>query len=58
MIWPWTTNDERIADMGVIGNPQGASADLGQRVVDHVVEIAGSVLKDLLNNQRFSRRIE
>jgi creatinine amidohydrolase len=56
--WPWTTDDERIADMGVIGNPQGASAELGRRVVDHVVEMAGSVLKELLNNQRFSRPVE
>jgi creatinine amidohydrolase/Fe(II)-dependent formamide hydrolase-like protein len=56
--WPWTTDDERIADMGVIGNPQGASKELGQRVVDHVVEMAGSSLKELLNNQRFARPIE
>ena len=56
--WPWTTDDERIADMGVIGNPQGASTNWGRRVVDHVVEMAGGSLKELLNYQRVARPIE
>jgi creatinine amidohydrolase len=55
VIWPWTTNDERIADMGVIGDPQGASAELGRCFVEQIVGMAESVLRELLNNQRFSR---
>ncbi len=53
--WPWTTDDKRLADRGVIGDAQAASAEFGQRIVDHVVETAGEVLKQLLHNQRFSR---
>jgi creatinine amidohydrolase len=54
--WPWTTDDRRLADMGVIGDAHAASAEFGQHIVDHVVEAAGGVLKQLLVNQRFSRR--
>lgn len=50
--WPWTSNDERIADMGVIGDPRAASAELGRHLVDHAVETAGNVLRDFLSNQR------
>ena len=54
--WPWTTDDRRLADMGVIGDAQAASAEFGQQMIDHVVETAGGILKQLLDNQRFSRR--
>jgi creatinine amidohydrolase len=56
--WPWTTIDKRIADMGVIGDPHGASAELGRCVVEHVVEMTGSVLRELLSNQRRSRPVK
>ena len=46
--WPWTTDDKRIADMGVIGDAQAASAEFGQRLLDHVTEKAGGPLKQLL----------
>ncbi len=54
--WPWTTDDSRLADTGVIGNPQAASVEFGQIIIDHVVETAGGVLKKLLDTQRFSHR--
>ena len=54
--WPWTSNDERIADMGVIGDPRGASAELGRHLMDHAVETAGNVLRDLLHNQQHAPR--
>src|SRR5215475_11893901 len=54
--WPWTTDDERIADMGTIGDAQAASAEFGQHIVDYIVHTAGGVLEQLLMNQRFSRR--
>jgi creatinine amidohydrolase len=50
--WPWTTNEKQIADMGVVGDPKAASAELGQRMLDRVAENAGSVLKQLLDRQR------
>ncbi len=45
--WPWTSDDPRLADTGVIGDPQGASAELGRRMLDDAVERAGAVLKQL-----------
>jgi len=54
--WPWTTNEKRLADMGVIGEAKAASAAFGERVLDHVVERAGGVLKQLLERQRLVRR--
>jgi len=50
--WPWTTDDNRIADMGVIGDAREASAEFGERIFAHVVERAGGVLKQLLDRQR------
>lgn len=50
--WPWSTDDKRIADTGVIGDPSAASAEFGQGIVDRVVETAGAVLQQLLDNQR------
>ena len=50
--WPWSTDDKRIADTGVIGDPSAASAEFGQSIIDRVVETAGAVLKQLLDNQR------
>lgn len=49
--WPWTTRDQEIADMGVIGNPKAASAEFGERLLNQVAEKAGSVLKQLLDRQ-------
>ncbi len=50
--WPWSTDDRRIADTGVIGDPKAASAAFGQAIIDRVVETAGDVLKELLARQR------
>jgi len=50
--WPWTTDDKRLADLGVIGDAQAASAEFGQRLIGHVVETAGGILKQLLDKQR------
>lgn len=50
--WPWTTDDSRIADQGVIGDAAAASAEFGQGLIEKVTEKAGGVLKQLLDNQR------
>jgi creatinine amidohydrolase len=50
--WPWSTDDKRIADNGVIGDPKAASAEIGQGIIDRVVETAGTVLKQLLDRSR------
>jgi creatinine amidohydrolase len=49
--WPWTTEDKRIADFGVIGDPRAASAEFGQGIIDRVIEAAGEVLGELLDRQ-------
>ena len=54
--WPWSTDDERIADMGVIGEAQAATAEFGKKLLDHVAEAAGGVLNQLLDQQRQLRR--
>ena len=54
--WPWTTDDRRLADMGVIGDAQSASAEFGQQMIDHVVETAGDILKQLLDKRRDAAR--
>ncbi len=50
--WPWTTDDKRIADLGVIGSAQEASTEFGNRLLDHVAEAAGGVLQQLLDRAR------
>jgi creatinine amidohydrolase len=54
--WPWTTDDKRLADMGVIGAAQAASAEFGMKIFGQVVERAGGVLKQLLDRQHSMRR--
>ncbi len=54
--WPWTSNEKQIADKGVIGDTQAASAEFGQRLLDQAAEMAGGVLKQLLERQQSSRR--
>ena len=46
--WPWTTDDKRIAKTGAIGEAHAASAELGQRLLDHMTEMAGVALRQLL----------
>jgi creatinine amidohydrolase len=54
--WPWTTNDKRITDTGVIGDAQAATAEQGQRMFEHIAEQAGDVLRQLASRQQPPRR--
>ena len=54
--WPWTTDDKNLADTGVIGDAQAASAEFGFKIFDQVVEAAGGVLNQLLDHQRHLHR--
>ena len=51
MSWPWSSGDKRIAETGVIGDAREASAEHGNAIVARVVEAAGRVLSQLLDNQ-------
>lgn len=54
--WPWTTDEKKIADQGVIGDPKNASADIGERMLKDIAEKAGGILKQLLDRQDLARR--
>lgn len=49
--WPWTSDDKRIADQGVIGDAQAASAEYGVQLLERVIEKAGGALRQLLDRQ-------
>ncbi len=50
--WPWRTDDPRLAQMGVIGDPGAASAELGRAIVESMIEETRGVLARLLENQK------
>jgi creatinine amidohydrolase len=49
--FPWSSDDLRIADLGVIGDVREASVEHGQAIVARVVEAAEGVLKRLRENR-------
>jgi len=50
--FPWRTDDPRLTASGAIGEAHAASAELGQAIVDSVIEESRGVLRRLLENQR------
>jgi creatinine amidohydrolase/Fe(II)-dependent formamide hydrolase-like protein len=50
--FPWRTDDPRLTANGVIGDAEAATPELGQAIIDSVVEEAREVLRRLLENQR------
>jgi len=48
--WPWSSDDKRIADTGIIGDASKASVEHGRAIVERVVAAAGEVLKRLREN--------
>ncbi len=53
--FPWSSDDSRLARAGVIGDARGASVEHGEAIVARVVEVAGAVLAQLLENQTAAR---
>jgi creatinine amidohydrolase len=49
--FPWRSDDGRIAQAGVIGDARGASAERGQTIIERVLEAAGDVLAQLIQNR-------
>ena len=49
--WPWRTDDPRIAQVGIIGDPSAASPERGRAMVEGMMEAAGLVFARLLENQ-------
>jgi creatinine amidohydrolase len=49
--WPWRTDDPRLAQAGIIGDPTAASAERGRALVERMIEEARGVFARLLENQ-------
>lgn len=50
--WPWSSDDKRLGQQGVIGDAASATAEHGRAIVQRVVEAAGAVLRQLLENAK------
>jgi creatinine amidohydrolase/Fe(II)-dependent formamide hydrolase-like protein len=55
--FPWRSDDPRLAASGVIGDARAATPELGQAIIDSVIEEAGAALRRLLQNQRVTPNI-
>ena len=53
--WPWTTNEKQIADLGVVGDAQAASAEFGHRLLSQIDKMAEAVFRQLLDRQHLVR---
>jgi creatinine amidohydrolase/Fe(II)-dependent formamide hydrolase-like protein len=53
--WPWSSDDKRIAALGVMGDAREASAEHGNAIVARVVGAAEAVLRQLLENRASGR---
>jgi creatinine amidohydrolase/Fe(II)-dependent formamide hydrolase-like protein len=49
--FPWSSDDRRIAQAGVIGDARGASVEHGNAIVERVLEAAGAALAQLSQNR-------
>jgi creatinine amidohydrolase/Fe(II)-dependent formamide hydrolase-like protein len=49
--WPWSSDDQRIAAHGVMGDAREASVEHGKAMVERVVAAVEPVLRQLLENQ-------
>jgi creatinine amidohydrolase/Fe(II)-dependent formamide hydrolase-like protein len=50
--WPWSSEDPRLAEAGVLGDAAAASEEHGRAIVVRLVEAAGDVLRQLRENGR------
>jgi creatinine amidohydrolase len=54
--WPWRSDDPRLAQAGIIGDPAAASAERGRAMVDGMIEEARAVFARLLENQSVMKK--
>lgn len=52
--WPWSSDDPGLSTSGVIGDPQSASAELGERLIKIGVAAAESILEQLIKQSERS----
>ena len=53
--WPWSSDDKRIAALGVMGDAREASVEHGNAIVGRVVAAAEAVLRQLRENSSNGR---
>jgi creatinine amidohydrolase len=51
--WPWRTDDPRLAQGGIIGDPREASPERGRAMVERMIAEARGVFARLQENQSF-----
>jgi creatinine amidohydrolase/Fe(II)-dependent formamide hydrolase-like protein len=54
--FPWRTDDPRLAQTGIIGDPRAASAERGRAMIETIVQNARGVLALLRENQAVTQR--
>jgi creatinine amidohydrolase len=54
--WAWRTDDPRLAQNGIIGDPRGATAEQGRVMIERMAEAARDVFARLLENQQLMHR--
>jgi creatinine amidohydrolase/Fe(II)-dependent formamide hydrolase-like protein len=52
--FPWRTDDPRLAHAGIIGDPQGATPELGETIIASIVQASRDVLTTLKGRQHAS----
>ncbi len=50
--WAWRSDDPRLARDGIIGDPSGATEELGVALIERMVTAAGGVFQRLQENQK------
>ncbi len=50
--WPWSSDDPRISDTGIIGDVSAASEEFGWNILDRALDEARGVLQRLRDNQK------
>jgi creatinine amidohydrolase len=53
--WAWSSDDARLAEQGVTGQPLGSSAQLGDAIIESIVREAGPVFARLTEQRRAGR---
>jgi creatinine amidohydrolase len=54
--FPWSSGDARLARAGVMGDARGSSAVHGEAIIARVVEMAGGVIRRLIENAKPASR--
>ena len=54
--WAWRSDDKRLARDGIVGDPDGATAEHGAALIERMMAASGPIFTRLLENQKLMRR--